>query len=142
MTPTLSGRIQTRLFLLATVGFVWTFLVVPFLPRFGATIGEVYGIAYLSLILIGLLGVGWEALYHGIQQYRWEKDWPVLLGLVTGLPEFLFLFIALVVVLPSPPNVITALFHFSSTWTMMWLVANGPLRVVLIRWRFRGGRVL
>ena len=32
MVPTLFGRIQTRLFLLATVGVVITLLIVPVLP--------------------------------------------------------------------------------------------------------------
>ena len=142
MTPTLSGRIQTRLFLLITVGLAWTVVVVPFLPRFGAPVGDVYGIALVALFLVGLLGVGWELLYHWIQQYRWEKDWPILLGLVTGIPELLVLYVALALVVNPAPNVVTVLFHFASTWIVMWLVANGPLRVVFIRWRYRGGRIL
>ena len=30
---------------------------------------------------------GWEFVYHFLQQFRWEKDWPSLFGLVTGVNE-------------------------------------------------------
>jgi hypothetical protein len=142
MTPTLSGRIQTRLFLLATVGLGWTILLVPLLPRFGAPIGDVYGLATLSLLLVGLLGLGSEAVYHGIQQYRWEKDWPMFYGLITGVPEFLVVYGVLTLVSASAPNVVTVFLHFASTWIVVLLMANGPMRVVFIRWRYRGGRIL
>ena len=32
--------------------------------------------------------------------------------------------------------------HFGSTWVIVWLFLNGPMRVVLLRWRFRGGAIL
>ena len=31
---------------------------------------------------------------------------------------------------------------FATTWVLVWATANGPLRIVLVRWRFRGGRLL
>jgi len=31
--------------------------------------------------------------------------------------------------------------QFLAVWLSVWLVANGPMRVPLIRWRFRGGRL-
>jgi hypothetical protein len=31
---------------------------------------------------------------------------------------------------------------FIVVWLAAWIVANGPLRVPFIRWRFRGGRFL
>ena len=56
MTPTLIGRIQTRLFLLATVGVVWTVVVTPALPRGTAlpgesTTGELYSVTFGALVL-------------------------------------------------------------------------------------------
>ena len=27
-------------------------------------------------------------------------------------------------------------------WFVVWLVANGPMRVPFLRWRFRGGRLV
>lgn len=141
MTPTLSGRIQTRLFLLATVGLAWTVVVMPVIPRFGASLAAAYGTAVLALVLVGVLGIGWEVLYHGIQQYRWEKDWPILLGLLTAFPEFLLVAAVLLLLVPGA-SVVTVFLHFFSTWIVMWLVANGPLRILLLRWRYRGGRIL
>ena len=34
------------------------------------------------------------------------------------------------------------LIHFTTTWLLVWFVVNGPIRVLLPRWRFRGGRFL
>lgn len=145
MTPTLVGRIQSRFFLLFFVGCTWTLLVVPVLPRpAGATAGDVYAVTFRALLVTAVVGVGWELLYHGLQQYRWEKDWPSLFGLLTGIPEGLLVWLLLSagvlgdVDVPGP----TFLWHFATTWIVVWLVANGPLRVVLLRWRFRGGRVV
>lgn len=142
MIPTLAGRIQTRLFLLATVGLAWTIVVVPFLPKRGAPIGDVYAATILALFVVALFGVGWEALYHAIQQYRWEKDWPILYALVEGVPEGIVAFAVVDAIVPAGPSPITFFFHFVTTWFVVWLTAIGPLRMVLLRWRFRGGRIL
>ncbi len=142
MTPTLIGRIQTRFFLLFTVGLLWTFLVVPVLPRFGASVGEVYGVTISALILVAFLGIGWELLYHLIQQYRWEKDWPILYGLLTGINEGILVYLLLAASINPIPNPVTFFFHFTTTWVLVWLVAVGPFRLFLLRWRFRGGRIL
>ena len=32
--------------------------------------------------------------------------------------------------------------HFATTWLIVWATANGPLRIALVRWRYRGGRVV
>ena len=97
------------------------------------------------LLVVLVLGVLWEFVYHGIQQFRWEKDWPTLFGLLTGIPEGLlvwFLFaggaIPWVDSLPGPAFAI----HFASTWLIVWLVANGPMRVPFIHWRINGGRLI
>ena len=31
---------------------------------------------------------------------------------------------------------------FLSTWVVVWLVVNGPMRVPFVHWRFRGGRLI
>lgn len=139
MTPTLSGRIQTRWLLLVIVGVPWTIVVGPLLwpLAFGPSLGEVYGLAFLALLIIGVLGTAWEFLYHALQQLRWEKDWPALLGLVTGVNEFIALVVTLLVLgLPVPFAIWV---HFATTWFLIWFVANGPLRVLLPRWRYHGG---
>lgn len=143
MTPTLIGRIQTRLFLLATVGVIWTIFVTPVLPRGGASLGTVYAITFTAIFMTALLGIGWELLYHWIQQYRWEKDWPILYSLVVGIPEgFVIWLVVLVSFANTPPPFISFWFHFLSTWLIVWLVAVGPLKVLLPRWRYIGGRVI
>ncbi len=148
MTPTLSGRIQTRLFLVATVAALWTLLIGPALVPLagdGASISDVYRLAFGALVLVAVVGIVWELLYHLVQQYRWEKDWPTLFGLVTGLPEGIVVLALLSAGLPwDVGDVPTGAFilHFATTWLVIWLVANGPMRVLFIRWRFRGGQLL
>lgn len=142
MTPTLVGRIQTRILLLASVGLLWTIIVVPFLPKFGAPIGDVYSATITALILVGTVGLGFEVLYHLIQQYRWEKDWPILYGLLVGIPEAIVTYILISALFDPAPNAVTFFIHFSTTWVLVWLAAVGPLRMVVLRWRFNGGRVL
>ena len=141
MSPSLIGRIQTRLVLLATVGLAWTIVIVPFLPKGGATLTTVYGTTLVALIMVGLAGVGWEFLYHAIQQYRWEKDWPTLFGLLVGIPEGILAFVLVGSVVDDGPNLLTFTLHFASTWILLWLTAIGPLRMVLLRWRYQGGKI-
>ena len=87
----------------------------------------------LGLILvIGL--VLWEPLYHGLQQFRWEKDWPTGLGLLTAINEGVVVWL----LLDAPIGAF--LIHFVTTWTLIWFVLHGPLRAVVPRWRYRGGR--
>ncbi|MBC8092522.1 MAG: hypothetical protein H7Y15_11395 [Pseudonocardia sp.] len=129
MLPTLVGRIQTRLFLVLVVGGIWTLLITPL-------IGAGYGTTFLVLITLAVVGVGWELIYHFIQQFRWEKDWPTLFGLVTAVPEGILLYLLL-----TPP-VGVFLLHFLTTWIIVWLMANGPMRVPFVHWRFRGGRLI
>lgn len=146
MVPTLFGRIQTRIFLLATVGVLVTLLIVPVLPGLDGPLSERYRSGFLVLLSVAVLGVLWEFLYHFLMQFRWEKDWPTLFGLVTLVPEGLLLFFLLRsdgigLIDPAPPAAAFWI-HFVVVWLCVWLVANGPMRVPFIRWRFRGGRVL
>lgn len=142
MTPTLLGRIQTRLFLLATVGVVWTLVVTPALPGV-EDVGAAYRVTFLALAIVAFVGIVWEFVYHGLQQFRWEKDWPTLYGLVTGFNEGVTTWLVLIAIVGSAS--VTALqyvIHFSTTWFLVWLMANGPMRVLSLRWRFNGGRLL
>lgn len=139
MTPTLAGRIQTRLLLLAAIGVPWSLALVPLLAvgaPDAAHVARTVLIAVASFAVIG--AVVWEPIYHGIQQFRWEKDWPIGLGLLTFVPESIVVWL----IVRSDVDAGRFLVHAGTTWLLVWLVANGPMRVVLIRWRFRGGRVL
>jgi hypothetical protein len=139
MTPTLIGRWQTRFALLATVGVAWTLLVTPLLPH-GADIGAAYRTTLLALVITAVIGaVVWDPIYHGLQQFRWEKDWPTFYALLNGINEAATTWFVLRVFRPISPW--PFMIHFSTTWTLIWLVTIGPIRIVLLRRRFIGGRV-
>ena len=147
MTPTLIGRIQTRIFLVAVVGGVWTLIVTPFLPRFdGAELSDAYRATFSAIVLVGVAGIVWEFVYHGLQQYRWEKDWPSLFGLLTGINEGLVVLFLLNAGIAGDRvkqvHVTAFLIHFATTWILIWLAGQGPMRVVFLRWRYRGGRIV
>ncbi|MEX0657886.1 MAG: hypothetical protein WD080_02020 [Egibacteraceae bacterium] len=144
MTPTIGGRIQTRIFLIAIIGSIWTVIIGPVLPAVRhLPLGEVYRSAFEVLAVVLVAGLVWEFVYHGLQQFRWEKDWPTLFGLLNGVNEGVLAWF-LVVPLGLVPGVPTSTFvvHFATTWLVTWLWANGPMRVLLIRWRFTGGRIV
>lgn len=148
MTPTLIGRIQTRLVLLATVGLVWTAAVSPLLPRpEWASLAMVYRITFKAIGVVAGAGIGWELAYHGLQQLRWNKDWPSLFGVLTAINEGIaaWLLLHALHIIPGTYRISSPIWplfviHFLSTWTLLWLTMQGPLRVVALRWRFEGGR--
>lgn len=145
MLPTLGGRIQTRLFLLAVVGGIVTLIIGPLLPM-SAPLSVVYRNTFVILAAVAVLGTGWECAYHFLMQWRWEKDWPTLFGLLTGIPEGLLVWLLLRAgAIPGISGTVpTAAFviDFTVVWLAAWLVANGPMRVPFIRWRFHGGRLV
>ena len=143
MTPTLLGRIQTRIVVLAILGGLWTLLITLALPG-EAALGDKYQVTFRALLLVIVLGIGWELIYHAVQQYRWEKDWPTLYGLLTGINEGIVVWLVLVAILPDDLDVtaVQYLIHFATTWVVVWLFLNGPMRVLALRWRFRGGRLV
>ena len=145
MLPTLNGRIQTRLFATLVIGGVWTLLIGLVLPT-GESLGRTYRAAYIVLLAVAILGVGWELIYHFIQQFRWEKDWPTLFGLLTLINEgalvWLLLSVGAVPGLPGGVPFGAFLLQFLTTWIVIWLIVNGPMRVPFVHWRFRGGRLV
>ena len=143
MTPTLNGRIQTRIVIMATLGLAWTLLITLVLPG-DADLGDKYGVTLRALAIVAVVGIAWELIYHGLQQFRWEKDWPTLFGLLTGVNEGIATWLVLVAILPDDLDVTAAQFliHFVTTWLVVWVFLNGPMRVVALRWRFRGGRLV
>jgi hypothetical protein len=145
MLPTLNGRIQTRIFLLVVVGGIWTLLITLALPITGS-LSEKYQVTFLILLTVLVLGVGWEFIYHFIQQFRWEKDWPTFFGLITLINEgaliWFLLEFGLVPGISEPVPLDAYLIQFLTVWVLVWLAANGPMRVPFIHWRFRGGRLI
>ena len=145
MVPTLPGRIQTRIFLLATVGSVLTALVTPVLPISGP-LGQAYRTTFIILAAVLVLGIGWELVYHFLMQWRWEKDWPSMFGLLTGINEGALVWALLVAhAIPGihgTPPFGAFIADFATVWVGVWLWANGPMRVPFLRWRFHGGRLV
>jgi hypothetical protein len=150
MTPTLMGRFQTRIFLAATVGVLWTAAITPALPRpAGMSSTFAYHVTFEALGLMTLLGLGWEVVYHVLQQARWDKDWPSVFALLVVVIEAIPLWYVthILDVIPgttrlSSPIIPLYVIHVGTTWLLTWLFMQGPLRVLHIRWRFEGGRVL
>ncbi|MGN6606786.1 MAG: hypothetical protein ACTHMS_07225 [Jatrophihabitans sp.] len=157
MLPTLGGRIQSRLFFLATIGSIFTFIMASILP---ASIGD-YDVpwkyrlqdGFAALLWTAILGVLWECVYHFLMQWRWEKDWPTFFGFITFLNEGIVVFLlADYNVLPGfagrndvGVHIVPFWFFwplFVVVWMAVWIWVNGPMRVFNIRWRFFGGRLV
>ncbi len=148
MIPTLRGRIQTRIFAVVVLGGIWTAIITPFLPGIpdGAATSDLYKMTYSILATVLVLGIVWELVYHGLMQWRWEKDWPTQFGLLTVINEGLVLWLVLRAGLvpnadPAPPGS-TWLTHFLTTWVVIFLFLNGPMKVFFVKWRLQGGRLV
>lgn len=146
MLPTLNGRIQTRIFMLVVFGSAITLVLTPLLPDLELD-GDSYQITFTILAATLVVGIVWELIYHGIQQFRWEKDWPTMFGLITVVNEGALMWLLVDGgVLPGidADTVGFGAFFidFSVIWFVIWLWTNGPMRVPFIRWRFFGGRIV
>lgn len=149
MTATIMGRWQTRLFAVLVVGLLWTIIITPFLP-FGVPpagdgrLGTLYRLTLIGLGLTAGLGlIIWEPLYHLLQQFRWEKDWPPIFFVLQVLPEGLGVHWVLGRVITNTGLSWPAfILYFVTTWLVVFLTVHGPMRVPFLRWRFRGGRIL
>ncbi len=152
VTPTLWGRIQTRLLLGSTLGVVWTALVTPVLPHplasdmgmnggYGmvmtrlmtmistgqrSTLAMDYQMAFETLGIMVGAGLVWEVLYHLIQRSRREGDWPPLLALVAGAPEAVGVWLLLHVL-----GVTQGALGLSSSDVPMFLIGFGTTWVLL-----------
>lgn len=161
MIPTLSGRIQTRIFLLVAVGGIWTILITPVVRAVvdseamgSPDLVDVYKVTFSVLAIVLVLGILWELVYHGLMQFRWEKDWPTLFGYATVVNEGIVAYAVAKALgttdLAAPEwrllleglTVTPFLVHFVTTWIVVNLFANNFMQVLFIRWRFRGGRIL
>jgi hypothetical protein len=138
MTPTLLGRWQTRLFLLATVGVVVT------IPFFLGIIGPgASSVFFWILVYVALLGCLWDILYSYLQRFRWDRDWPGALQLLAGIWEGIF--IAFWVRLIGLPNgqefsVFWFILHYSLVWLSVYIASQTLMRILFPRWRFKGGQ--
>jgi hypothetical protein len=145
--PTLGGRIQSRIVFLAVIGGIVTLILTPILPGLTGTLSDKYKTTFIILLTVIVLGVIWECIYQFIMQWRWEKDWPTFFGFITFINEGVVVYLLLKYV--GVPGIAKGsvplaafLIDFLVIWMLTWLWVNGPMRVVNIRWRFRGGRLV
>ena len=137
MTPTLFGRWQIRLFLLSSVGLIIACLI-------GWTIGN-FHLPLLALALVLIVGCVLDVLYQYIQSFRWDCDWPTSFQVCAGVLEGLLVYFLIEVLNGSAlsanfPTVF--LLQYGSTWLMIFVLIQGPLRLLWPKWRYQGGQWL
>lgn len=141
MTPTLLGRWQTRLLLLATVGILAT------LPFSLGIIGPGASPEFFWILgYVALFGLAWDILYNYLQKFRWDRDWPGTFQLLAGIWEAIF--IGCILILFGLPNVRRELpldgfiIHYSLVWLSVYLASQTLMRILFPRSRFKGGQWL
>jgi hypothetical protein len=154
--PILSGRIQTRIFLVVVIGGLWTLVFTPVVRLLidgDPTLSDTYKVTFEVLLLTLVLGILWEFVYEGLQQFRWEKDWPTMFGWLTGISEGLVVYWMADYLGASDPewrvylraaaeNPTAFVVLFATTWIVITLFATNLMKILFIRWRFKGGRLI
>jgi hypothetical protein len=143
MTPTLFGRWQTRLLLLAAVGVI---VSLPFaMGLIGSSTNSVY---FWILGYVAILGLGWDVLYNYLQKFRWDRDWPAAYQLLAGIWELVFVFCGIMfgfLPIPLPKEELplaVLLLHYNVVWLAVFISSQSLMRIIFLRWRFRGGEWL
>jgi hypothetical protein len=139
MTPTLLGRWETRFLLLATVGVIITAIVGLIVKNFVTP--------YLLLGYVFLFGLVWDTLYQYLITFRWDRDWPTTFQVLAGIIEGALVWLLVTSVgLPGIPArsipFVVFISMYASIWLLTFVIAQGPLRTVLVNWRYRGGEWL
>ena len=139
MTFTLFGRWQIRVLLLATVGMLLTILMAV------KSSPSIAGQTLLTLIYLGLFGLGWDLVYHQLQRWRWDGDWNGLLQLAGAIWEGIFL--VMLIKIAGLPGIDTANFNllgfigfYTSFSLLNSIVAHSLLRILSPYSRFNGGQ--
>jgi hypothetical protein len=143
----LGGRIQSRIVFLVIIGGIITLILTPILPLGAGSLSAKYKTTFLILLTVIVIGVIWEFIYHLIMQWRWEKDWPTFFSFITfineGIVVYLLVNYGIVPGIKAHTVPLGAfIIDFMVIWICVWLWINGPMRVVNIRWRFHGGRLV
>lgn len=135
MTPTLLGRWQVRFFLLATVGLVISLIV-------SQSVGN--SVPLFALLYVLLFGLVWDVVYQFITSFRWDRDWPTCFQVAAGVIEGALVWgLMLTKKLPGvaePPPFIVFLIQYGAIWLSIFVLTQGPLRVIWLKWRYQGGQ--
>lgn len=138
MTPTFLGRVQTRFFLLLTVGMAITFIVAMFAGIWFFRLFALFQ-PFLVLLFVLFTGIAWDLLYTVMQRLRWDRDWPPFLQWLAALLEMVPAWVfAWLIGVPWW----LFLLHYWSVWMGVFVCTQGPMRVLVPRWRYDGGRWL
>jgi len=161
MTPTLFGRWQTRIFLLATYGllvtlfFGWLFsdseILLSGLDD-DQTVLSVLGDYQTVLSVLGyviVFGLFWDLLYNFMQRFRWDSDWPPTYQFGAAVVEAIFLYVLLFLLedyIPVPGvgalTLTQFLAHYWTVWIVIFLLSQSAMRIWFPRWRYNGGEIV
>lgn len=144
MTPILFGRWQTRIFLLATVGLIFSLpfafgIVGPYAPD-----RSFQPVFFWVIFWVGVLGLLWDIVYNYLQQYLWDRDWPgafqffacIAEGIVLGL---LIKFVGLPFI-PKELDLGWFIIQYAFVSVIVYFLSWAVMRILFPRWRFRGGK--
>ncbi len=134
MTPTLAGRLQTRLALSLIIGVPLALLAAALLD------GLVLGDALRGLAAITVLGLGWDLLHQALQERRRDRDWPRLFTLLSWAPEAAASWLVLRAVDAAAP-LVSHLVFFTVVWGGLLAARAALVPVLLPRWRHQGQRL-
>lgn len=146
MIPTFAGRLQTRIFLFLFIGL-------PVTLAFGAAqIGWQWDWSTIQIFvwfLCAITGVGLllDPIYIFLQTTRWDRDWPFAYQAFFSWVEFgVVFYVARAGLIPFLPEAAfqslgTPTLHFTLVFVPSFLALLGPLQVLFIRWRFKGGQL-
>ena len=135
MTPTLPGRWQIRIFLLATVGLVISLIVSLIVKN---------TVPLFALLYVLLFGLVWDVIYQFITSFRWDRDWPTSFQVAAGFIEGALVWgLILTKKLPGiavTPPLIVFLIQYGLIWLSIFVLVQGPLRIIWLKWRYQGGQ--
>lgn len=134
MTPTLAGRLQTRLALSLLVGVPLSLLATILLGGLGL------GDAVRGLAVFTVLGLGWDVLHQAVQERRWDRDWPRVLTILSWLPEAAASWLVLRALDAAAP-LVSHLVFFTVVWGGLLAARATLVPVLLPRWRHQGQRL-
>ncbi|NJK61994.1 MAG: hypothetical protein HC921_04245 [Synechococcaceae cyanobacterium SM2_3_1] len=164
MTPTLLGRWQTRILLLATIGVLCSLpFALRWIVRGDLTIDfsfnpfTLFGLIrkpissalpfdpvyFWVLSYVAVLGLAWDALYTYLQRFFWDHDWPGVVAMVGALFEGgLLLLLIKTIGLPMIPRELDWIWfwvHYGFVSIAAYLFSWAGLRILFPRARYRGG---
>ena len=137
MTPVLSGRWQTRFYVMTVFGIPVTLIF--------ALIWQTPIPLFLSLAYVLLIGLVLDLVWNWIPNRRWENDFPPVLHVASGAIEgAVFWILHSTIGLPFIPTDLPFnrfLLHYCTVFFVVFCAIWGLMKVMHPWWRFHGGRL-